>query len=386
MQKVKLKHYIEQIRGVSYKPVDLFDKPGEESVVLLRANNIFDGKINFDDVVYVSRKRAKKNQFLRAGDILICASSGSKDLVGKAAYIKSDLAITFGAFCKVIRPKEIYSVYLGHFFQSQTYKKAISESCVGININNIRGEHIDNLEIPLPSLSEQKAIAEKLDKVGILIEKRKQQLSLLDTLVKSKFVEMFGDFDLRHMQSNWSPIGKVATVVGGSTPKTEKAEYWNGDYCWITPAELAEDSFIVKDTVRKITKEGVNSCSLKKLPVGTVLLSSRAPIGKVAITGIEMYCNQGFKNLICSKSLNPIYVYYLLKFNTDYLNSLGRGATFKEISKTIVENILIPVRPIDLQNQFADFVKQTENSKAKIKQSLAALELLKKSVMQKYFG
>ena len=222
--------------------------------------------------------------------------------------------------------------------------------------------------------------------MSILIEKRKQQLSLLDTLVKSKFVEMFVDFDLRHIQSNWLQIGKVATVVGGSTPKTEKTEYWNGDYCWITPAELADDSFIVKDTVRKITKEGINSCSLKKLPIGTVLLSSRAPIGKVAIAGVELYCNQGFKNLICSDALNSIYVYYLLKFNVDYLNSLGRGATFKEISKSIVENISIPVPLMDVQNQFADFVKQTEKTKAKIKQSLAALELLKKSLMQKYFG
>ena len=243
-----------------------------------------------------------------------------------------------------------------------------------------------NEEVYLPSIEEQKAIAEQLDKVSILIEKRKQQFSLLDTLVKSKFVEMFGDFDLRHTQSNWLQIGKMATVVGGSTPKTENAKYWGGDYCWITPAELADDSFIVQDTIRKITKEGVNSCSLKKLPVGTVLLSSRAPIGKVAITGVEMYCNQGFKNLICSKSLNPIYVYYLLKFNTDYLNSLGRGATFKEISKSIVENILIPIPLLDVQNKFADFVKKTDKLKEKIKHSLAALELLKKSLMQKYFG
>ena len=242
------------------------------------------------------------------------------------------------------------------------------------------------ISIPLPLIEEQKAIAEKLDKVSILIEKRKQQFSLLDTLVKSKFVEMFGDFDLRHTQSNWLQIGKMATVVGGSTPKTENAKYWGGDYCWITPAELENDSFIVKNTVRKITKAGVDSCSLKKLPVGTVLLSSRAPIGKVAIAGIEMYCNQGFKNLICSKFLNSIYAYYLLKFNVEYLNSLGRGATFKEISKTIVENILIPVPTIDLQNQYSNFVKQTEKLKEKIKQSLAALELLKKSLMQKYFG
>ena len=99
-----------------------------------------------------------------------------------------------------------------------------------------------------------------------------------------------------------------------------------------------------------------------------------------------MYCNQGFKNLICANSLNSIYVYHLLKYNSDYLNSLGRGATFKEISKSIVENIAIPVPNIALQNKFARFVEQVDKSKFAIKQSLEKLETLKKALMQKYFG
>lgn len=99
-----------------------------------------------------------------------------------------------------------------------------------------------------------------------------------------------------------------------------------------------------------------------------------------------MYCNQGFKNIICTEKLNSLYVYYLLKFNTDYLVSLGRGATFKEISKTIVENIYIPLPNIEHQNHFAEFVDKVEGVKSKIKQSLNQLEVLKKSLMQKYFG
>lgn len=304
--------------------------------------------------------------------------------IGKVA-ITSEEVYTNEAIMAFI-DKGIYDFdidYLYYLFSGYNWTIGTNKAVKGLTLNKAT---LSEKVIAFPTLTVQKAIAEKLDKVSILIEKRKQQFSLLDTLVKSKFVEMFGDFDLRHTQSNWLQIGKMATVVGGSTPKTENAKYWGGDYCWITPAELADDSFIVQDTIRKITKEGVNSCSLKKLPVGTVLLSSRAPIGKVAITGVEMYCNQGFKNLICSKSLNPIYVYYLLKFNTDYLNSLGRGATFKEISKSIVENILIPIPLLDVQNKFADFVKKTDKLKEKIKHSLAALELLKKSLMQKYFG
>ena len=99
-----------------------------------------------------------------------------------------------------------------------------------------------------------------------------------------------------------------------------------------------------------------------------------------------MYCNQGFKNLICSRELNPLYIYALLKYNSDYLNSLGRGATFKEISKSIVENIYIPVPEIGRQNEFARFVEQTDKSKFRIKQNLEKLEILYKSLLQEYFG
>lgn len=141
---------------------------------------------------------------------------------------------------------------------------------------------------------------------------------------------------------NTTKLKNVCVVVSGTTPKSTDERYWNGTHVWITPAELSEDSFIVTDSERHITDEAIKATGLKPFPKGTVLLSSRAPIGKVAIAGCEMYCNQGFKNLICSESIYNLYLYYFLKSKTAYLNSLGRGATFKEISKGIVEDISIP--------------------------------------------
>ena len=138
-------------------------------------------------------------------------------------------------------------------------------------------------------------------------------------------------------------LGDICTVVSGSTPKSVVPEYWDGDVKWITPAELDDDSYIISDSVRHITTLGVTKTGLKPFPAGTVILSSRAPIGKTAIAGCEMYCNQGFKNLICSNNIDSKYLYFFLSSKRDYLNSLGRGATFKEISKTIVENIEIPL-------------------------------------------
>src|SRR5690606_949115 len=115
-------------------------------------------------------------------------------------------------------------------------------------------------------------------------------------------------------------------------------ENWNGKHLWITPAEIKDDSFYIYDTERKLSDIGLSSKSLRVMPINTVLLSTRAPIGKTAIVGKPMTCNQGFKNFICKDKLNPIFLYILLKFNTDYLNSIGSGTTFKEISKTVVSN------------------------------------------------
>ncbi len=189
---------------------------------------------------------------------------------------------------------------------------------------------------------------------------------------QSRFIELFGDYDLTHPQESWATIKEVGTVVGGATPKTDHDEYWGGSYRWITPAELDADSGYIYDSVRKLTKAGVESCSLQEMPVGTVILSSRAPIGKVAIAGNTFYCNQGFKNIICKEGITPRYLYTVLLLNVEYLNSLGRGATFKEISKGIVESIRIPVPSMELQEQFAAFVEQTDKSKLCGKMEVAA--------------
>lgn len=146
-------------------------------------------------------------------------------------------------------------------------------------------------------------------------------------------------------------LGEICEIVSGSTPKTSVAEYWDGDIKWITPAELTNESYIIDDSVRKLTELGVKKTGLIPFPAGTVILSSRAPIGKVAIAGCEMYCNQGFKNLICSDKINNKYLYWFLKGNTAFLNSLGRGATFKEISKGIVGDIEINVPDAESQNR-----------------------------------
>ena len=181
-------------------------------------------------------------------------------------------------------------------------------------------------------------------------------------------------------------LGEVCEIVTGSTPKSTNPDYWNGEYKWITPAEISDDDFIIVDTQRKISKLGIEKTGLKSFPIGTVLLSSRAPIGKVAIAGCEMYCNQGFKNFICSNEINNEYLYYFLKSRKNFLNNIGRGATFKEISKSIISNIEIILPSYNVQCTQTQNLKKIDNLIYLRNKVIKEYQLLVKSRFNELFG
>ena len=181
-------------------------------------------------------------------------------------------------------------------------------------------------------------------------------------------------------------LGEICTVVSGSTPKTGVSEFWNGDLKWITPAEIDDETYIVDDTARKITRLAIEKTGLSSFPAGTVILSSRAPIGKVAIAGCEMYCNQGFKNLICSDVIDNKYLYWYLKSKTAFLNSLGRGATFKEISKSIVEQIEVDIPDKDAQIIIASRFEAVTEAIKICKEEIAILDKTIKARFVEMFG
>ena len=147
-------------------------------------------------------------------------------------------------------------------------------------------------------------------------------------------------------------ISDIGTVVGGATPSTKnKKNYENGDIPWITPKDLSTFyGRYIKCGERNITKEGFDSCSTRLLPKNSVLFSSRAPIGYVAIAENEMCTNQGFKSVIPNKNIDSLFLYYLLKFNKDKIESMGSGTTFKEISGNTMKNIKVCI-PSDIKGQ-----------------------------------
>lgn len=383
--KVKLGEIVEQIRGVSYKPEDLRDNLDVNSVILLRANNIQDGKIVLDDLVYVSKDKVNEIQYLKKGDILVCASSGSKDLVGKAAFVDKNILMVFGAFCKVVRPKAEYSKYIGHFFQSPYYRKTISAVSAGANINNLRNEHIADLLINIPELDEQHHIAAVLDKVSDLIALRKKQLAKLDELVKARFVEMFGDIKEMVPLSYY-----IRELIAG---KSLAGEEWSNNKVLKTSAVTYDyfDSSQVKSLPREYKPLKKN-----KVKVGDVIISRMNTPELVGASAYvwdvleDTYLPDRLWRAEISDFASSVFVWQLLIQDTSK-DDIKRVATvtsgsMKNISKKSL--LKINVKKVDLKDQeeFSLFCKKTNKFKLILHQSLEKLEILKKSLMQEYFG
>lgn len=395
MEKIKMSDVAEQIRGVSYKPEDVVDGSREGAIGILRANNISDGVINFNDLVFVKRDRVLQKQILRKGDILICASSGSKHLVGKAAQIEADCEYSFGAFCKVVRPQKIDAMFLGMYFQSDLYRKYISGVSQGANINNIKNEHIDVIEIRGYSNDEQVKIAELLQIVIGTIRLQKEQIKRYDVLVKARFVEMFGDpisnpfrwdkillneclesidngksfvcDSVARVGENPAILKLSAVTYGVYKPEENKSILDEKDF--VESAEVYEGDLLF---TRKNTPELVGMAAY------------------VVSTPPKLMMPDLIFRLNTKKSCNKIFLWQLINhdlFRGQIQNiASGSAKSMSNISKERLGNLSIYLPPIELQEQFAAFVHQVDKSKFAVQKALDKTQLLFDSLMQEYFG
>lgn len=192
------------------------------------------------------------------------------------------------------------------------------------------------------------------------------------------------------MKQGWTEValGDVATVVSGATPKTSEPEFWGGEIPWVTPKDLSDldGGKYLAGTPRTLTAEGLNSCAASMLPAGSVLLSSRAPIGLVAINQMPVATNQGLKSLVPRAMLDPSYLYWWLRTHRRTLESLGRGATFKEVSKAIVEGVEIPLPPLEEQKRIAAILDKADKLLAKRRAAIAHLDSLTQAIFLDMFG
>lgn len=393
-------NYITQIRGVSYKPSDLHDSLNKNSIILLRANNINNGKIDFEDVVYVDKSKVSETQVLRKNDILICASSGSKKLVGKAASFNESIECTFGAFCKVIRPRNILGSYLSAFFQSEYYRFHISQLANGANINNIKNEHINSFSIPERSFEEQKEISYKVSSLNGIIESYNRELDLLDELIKARFMEMFGDPVLNEKSWRVIKLGELCSkICSGNTPKggsdnytKEGIMFFRSQNVWKNRLELDDIVYIDEATHEKMKETSLNYGDILITKTGRIN-TENSSLGRSALfLGKNDSANiNGHVYLvrINSELVNRHFVLQIL-ISPQYRDLIRRvcvgGIDKRQLNQNHIYDFPIIIPPLELQNQFASFVEEIDKSRSRIQKSLEASQELFDSLMQEYFG
>lgn len=281
-------------------------------------------------------------------------------------------------------------IELKYLFYYLTYR-GMKDVITGSAQPQIVRQSLNNVKITYPLLEEQHKIAETLDKVSDLIAKRKQQLEKLDLLVKSKFVEMFGNPENNSNNFQIEKLSKYLNVIGGYAFKS--VNFLDVGIPILRIGNINSGHF--KPVNMVFWKEDFTLEKYKAYP-NDLVMSLTGTVGKddygnVCILGNEYdeyYLNQRNAKLQITGNLNKWYLMQILKFPSvkSKLTGISRGVRQANISNGDILNLCIPIPPIELQNQFADFVQQTEKTKTIINQSLEKLETLKKALMQEYFG
>ena len=377
----KLGEIGEIVNGLTYSPNDI----AENGVLVLRSSNVQNRSLAFEDNVYV---RTDNYNPVQENDILICVRNGSKNLIGKNALINKEIeGVAFGAFMSIYRSP--FNKFLFHWFDSSEYKEIVHRN-LGATINSINGSDLKLFKVPFPSVEEQKKMASFLSLIDDRITTQSKIIKELNVLKSAIAKKIFlQEFRFKDGNGNEFPewlikkIGNICSIIGGGTPETGKPEYWNGNIQWFTPTEIK--SKFVSKSERKISESGLKNSSAKILPKGSLLLTTRATIGEVAIALSECTTNQGFQSLVVNKNCNNIFLYNWLQLNKFELEKRANGSTFPEISKSEIEKIEISLPNMDEQTKIANFLSSID-SKIDIEvQLLKKLEEKKKYLLQQMF-
>ncbi|WP_085875687.1 N-6 DNA methylase [Peptoniphilus vaginalis] len=379
---VKLGNIATFIRGISFPKKAQKDQADDLLNVITTRAAQADG-IDFEKVVYIEKSYTKPDKMVFKGDILISLAN-SLELVGRVTYVDENYKdATFGAFMGVIRVnyQKVHPMYLFHILNSIVVKKyfrAVAKTTT--NISNITFEDLGNLVLPLPRLDDQLKIIDELNRYHEMIVGAKKIMN--NYLPKLPSYEIFVSTSLND--------SKLFEIMSGGTPSTKNPDYWGGDIFWITLADLPQEEYVttIDKSVRTITKKGLDNSSAKILPVGAIVVSTRATIGRVGIVKHPLATNQGFKNVIIKKPdvVIPEFLALLLKEKTEEMEFLASGATFKEISKFNFGKIKVELPSLDEQKRILVKIHEEESFVKPAKKVIEVFENKIDTAINKIWG
>ena len=285
-----------------------------------------------------------------------------------------------------------YPSFLYQYLYTNNFVKNVLDRCSGTSFPAISTNDLLEISLHIPSLAEQQKIADFLSNVDSIIT---AETKILNTLQKKKKALMQKLFtrQLRFKSDDgkdfpaWEEkkLGDVCDIIGGGTPDTNKAEYWNGNIQWFTPTEIGNTKYI-SESKRKITQLGFEKSSAKLLPVGTILFTSRATLGEMSITTVECTTNQGFQSLIPNKNfIDPDYLYYLQPILQKYCYSKASGSTFLEISAKSLKECHIPLPCKVEQQKIADCLSSMDSLIQTQQKVVTTWQQRKKALLQQMF-
>lgn len=328
----------------------------DDGISLIRSQNVLDFVFSHDGLAHINEQQADKlsNVEVRPQDILLNITG---DSVARACAVDARvLPARVNQHVAIIRPDEdkVLSSYILFFLQMiKPYLLQIAAG--GATRNALTKSMIENLELDVPDILSQKKIVAVLDDIQEKIRKNKEINKNLEQQAEALFHSLF----IENANPTWKDgvLSDLGTVVAGGTPSKTKPEYYSEQgIAWITPKDLSlnKSKFISRGEI-DISELGFSKSSATKMPTGTVLFSSRAPIGYIAIAANEVTTNQGFKSVVPNENVGTAFIYYLLKFLLPTIEGMASGSTFKEISSTGMKSVPVVIPDNEAIEKFNAF-------------------------------
>lgn len=391
MKMVRLGEVGQYVRGVSFKPSDKVPVGQTGSVVCMRTANI-QARLDVSDLIAIpAAKVGRKTQFLQDGDILI-SSANSSNLVGRCVQL-GDLGYqaTAGGFIAILRASQelIAPQYLYRWLSSsETQQRVRGCASKTTNIANIKVARFLQLEIPLPPLPEQRRIAAILDKADEIRRKRRESLGMLEQLVRSTFLEMFGDPVQNERGWETQPLGILVDIIGGGTPSRKRKDFFAGEIPWATSKDMGGE--ILRDTQEHVTQDAVQSSATKLVPSGTILvvvkskiLARRLP---VALTAQPTCFSQDLKGLVATdQRISSLYLARHLRMGERYLLAQARGVNTEGLTLRHLRDCPIMIPPKSMVAAWDAFEGTCRQVNSQVRAVTAQADTLFNALSQRAF-
>ena len=390
-----LSDYLETVIDYRGKTPEKSDK----GILTLSAKSVKMGEIDYSQAYFISKETYKEfmvRGFPKIGDILMTTEAP----LGCIAKLDRD-GISVAQRLLTLRGKEgqLDNDYLMYYLMSPIGQYELLSRASGSTVQGIKRSEFEKINIILPnSYLEQKQIANILSSFDKKIELLKEQNKTLETMAQTIFKEWFVDFnypnatgemidsEMGEIPKGWrvGNLGEVTNIKGGTTPSTTNKEFWDGDICWSSPKDLSNHNFaFLLDTNKKITQKGLENISSGLLPKGTLLLSSRAPIGYLAISNVDIAINQGYIALLDDAMFSNYFMYLWLKTNMNLIISSANGSTFLEISKGSFKKIKCVIPTKDKLDDFDVVIKSIFDKLLLNTEQIRTLEETRDSLLPK---